>query len=405
MPPPLPPPPLRRLLPPLLASLPAAAVSPQPPAALLPLLSPILRQRVQLLSDATEDPWLPLLCYDPEKANKLSAVAQSEKFEPHPVSGEVEVDWDSEVETRFRRIDEETLQAYVSLREFELSVKLLWCTGDQEGSGDGWRIGEVLESSSQSGHVPQGWESIGEAEGRFKKTIQNDPKSQPSASPEHAIHNGDTGSAAADEEEDDDDAYWSQYDNTPALTPAIKRSPATDSMLNGSRTHNDEDAYYAQYASVQPAIDNHDPDEASPNGVVESTLDRSSLAHQNPENPSTHDDEISSSSHIWAADLLPTIQPPVYEDPEPDLRASESDTEVLQPRPTSSRSSSSSATVEKLEITAAAQVQSEIGVKQHISTSLKSLFRLARAAGIEREEFERLVRTEMDVLGFMEEDD
>src|SRR5271169_3321698 len=131
MPPPLPPPSPRHLLPSLLASLPAAAVSSQPPTALLPLLSPILRQRVQLLSAATEDPWLPLLCYDPEKASKLSAIAQSDIFEPHPVSGEVEVDWNSEVETRFRRVDEETFEAYVSLREFELSVKLLWCTGDQ----------------------------------------------------------------------------------------------------------------------------------------------------------------------------------------------------------------------------------------------------------------------------------
>src|SRR5271156_2420131 len=172
MPAPLPPPSPRHLLPPLLASLPAAAVSPQPPTALLPLLSPILRQRVQLLSASTKDPWLPLLCYDPEKANRLAQIAQSDKFEPHPVSGEVEVDWESDVDLRYRRVDEETLEAYVSLREFDLSVKLLWCTGDEEGGGDGWRIGEVgiLDSSSTSNSAQQGWESIGEAEGRFKET-------------------------------------------------------------------------------------------------------------------------------------------------------------------------------------------------------------------------------------------
>jgi hypothetical protein len=411
MPPPLPSPSPRHLLPPLLASLPAAAVSSQPPTVLLPLLSPILRQRVQLLSTATKDPWLPLLCYDPEKASKLSVIAQSEKFEPHPVSGEVEVDWDSEVEKQFRRIDEETLEAYVSLREFNLNVKLLWCTGDQEGGGDGWRIGEVsvLDSSAKSDPLSQGWESIGEAEGRFKETIQNNPKLRGSDTlrPDHATHatNGDSRSAEEPEEEEDDDAYWAQYDNTPARTPAIKRSPAPDTMQSGTRPHNDEDAYYAQYASVQPAMDNHDPDEASQNGAVETTLDRSSLTHQPHESSSAHDDEISSSSHIWAADILPPVHPIPYQDPEPDLRASESDTEVLQPRPTSSRSSSSSATVERLENRAAAQGQSEIGVKQHISTSLKSLFRLARAAGIERGEFERLVKTELEVLGLMEEDD
>jgi hypothetical protein len=217
--------------------------------------------------------------------------------------------------------------------------------------------------------------------------------------------NGDSRTAVSLDEEEDDDAYWAQYDNTPARTPAIKRSPAPDPMQNGSKSHNDEDAYYAQYASVQPAMDNHDPDEASQNGPVETSLGRSSLTHHPHESPSDHDDEVSSSSHIWAADLLPPVHPVPCEDPEPDLRASESDTQVLQPRPTSSRSSSSSATVEKLESTAAAQVQSEVGVRQHISTSLKSLFRLARAAGIEKGEFERLVRMELDVLGLMEEDD
>jgi hypothetical protein len=434
MPPPVPPPSPQYLLPPLLASLPAAAVSPQPPTALLPLLSPILRQRVQLLSAATKDPWLPLLSYDPEKAGKLSQIAQSDKFEPHPVSGEVEVDWGSEVETRYLRVDEETLEAYVSLREFELSVKLLWCTGDQEGGGDRWRIGEVsiLDSSSTSNSAQQGWESIGEAEGRFKETTRNDSKLRDSDNlkPDRSTHSNTHPTVALDE--DDDDAYWAQYDNTPSRTPAAKRSPAPESMRNGSssRAHDSEDAYYAQYASVQPAMDSHDPDEASQSDPTESTLNRSSLTHEPHDNPSHHDrnhdhdhqhhhvhahaddPELSSSSHIWASSLLPIpqpIEPPTYGAPVtptfPPSPLRESNAEVLQPRPTSSSSSSSSQTVEKLENAASPLRQSEIGVKQHISTSVKSLFRLARAAGMERGEFQRLVRTELDVLGLMEEDD
>jgi hypothetical protein len=382
-------------------------------------LSPILRQRVQLLSAATKDPWLLLLCYDPEKANKLSQIVRSDKFEPHPVSGEVEVDWDSEVETRYRRVDEETLEAYVALREFELGVKLLWCTGDQEGGGDGWRIGEV--STLDSTH--KGWESIGEAEGRFKETTQSNShlRDSDTLKPGHGT-NGNTQPtvAAEEEEEDDDDAYWAQYDNTPARTPAITHSPAPGSMQNSSSSAapSSEDAYYAQYASVQPAMDNHDPDEASQNGPTESTLNRSTLTYEPHDSPSPrdrdhqplhpHDPDLPSSSHIWASDLLPPPgDPPAYTDPEPDFRAADvdSDSEVLQPRPTSSSSSSSSRTVEKLENSAAALGQSEIGVKQHISTSVKSLFRLARAAGVERGEFERLVRTELDVLGLMEEED
>jgi hypothetical protein len=429
MPPPVPPPLPQYLLPPLLASLPAASVSPQPPTTLLSLLSPILRQRVQLLSAATKDPWLPLLSYDPEKARKLSQIAQSDKFEPHPVSGEVEVDWGSEVETRYLRVDEETLEAYVSLREFELSVKLLWCTGDQEGGSDRWRIGEVsiLDSSSTSNSAQQGWESIGEAEGRFKETTRNDSKLRDpdNLKPGHSTHSNTHPTVALDED-DDDAAYWAQYDNTPARTPATMRSPAPESVRNGSssRAHNSEDAYYAQYASVQPAMDSHDPDEASQSNPTESTLNRSSLTHESHDNPShhdlnhnhdhahAHDPELSSSSHIWASSLLPIpqpIEPQAYGAPvppaSPPFPLPESNAEVLQPRPTSSSSSSSSQTVEKLENAAASPRQSEIGVKQHISTSVKSLFRLARAAGMERGEFQRLVRTELDVLGLMEEDD
>lgn len=419
MPPPLPPPSPRLLLPPLLASLPAAAVSSQPPIALLPILSPILRQRVQLLSAATTEPWLPLLCYDPDRASVLSQIVRSDNFEPHPVSGEIEVDWGSEVETRYRRVDEETLEAYISLREFGLSVRLLWCVGDQDGGGDGWRIGEVssLNSPPTSDIAQKGWDSIVEAEDRYEEAATNDsrPRDFGRLKSSHDT-NGNTQPTVVAEEEDDDDAYWAQYDNTPARTPAVKRSPAPESMRNSStsRTLSSEDAYYAQYASVQPAMDNHDPEEASQNGPTESTLNRSTLTHEPHDSPLPHthlneEPELSSSSHIWASDLLtPPSENLVYTDveTEPGFHSVErdSDIEVLQPRPTSSNSSSSSRIVEKLENTATVLGHSEIGVKQHISTSVKSLFRLARAAGMERGEFERLVRTELDVLGLMEGD-
>jgi hypothetical protein len=61
-------------------------------------------------------------------------------------------------------------------------------------------------------------------------------------------------------------------------------------------------------------------------------------------------------------------------------------------------------TVAKLEESAEKRDQSEFGVKQHISRSIRSLFLLSRASGIDREEFERMVRTELDVLGMHEED-
>jgi hypothetical protein len=43
-------------------------------------------------------------------------------------------------------------------------------------------------------------------------------------------------------------------------------------------TDTDKDAYYAQYATVQPAMDNHDPDEAKANGEVESSLGNDEVA-------------------------------------------------------------------------------------------------------------------------------
>jgi hypothetical protein len=81
---------------------------------------------------------------------------------------------------------------------------------------------------------------------------------------------------------------------------------------------------------------------------------------------------------------------------------------LAHPRPGSSTGSSGSDTVEKLERRAAARdsrEQSETGIKQHIGTSIKSLYRLAKVAGIDRAEFERLVRTELDCLALMDEDD
>lgn len=341
---------LQDLLIPLLSSLPTAAISPSPPTVLLPSLSPILRQRVQILSAASSDPWLPLLCYDASKVSKLQELAQSDKLEPHPISNEVEIDWEHDVEVQYKRVDEETLNAIVGLREQELAVQCIWCTGDQEGGGDGWRIGEVklLEDNKADGATG----SIREAEEAFKaESTKKDG---------YLIIN--TSMRGAEVEEDDDDDYWAQYDNTPARTPALdQQAPPTGTP----GACGDEDSYYAQYASVQPAMDNHDPDEEVPENI------ESSLGSHFPETG--------------------------YE---PDAVA-----ELAHPRPGSS--SSGEDTVARLEREAAREVESreETAVKQHISTSIKSLYRLARVAGIDRAEFERLVQTEMHCLSMMDEDE
>lgn len=344
-------------------------------------------------------------------------MVRSDKFEPHPVSGEVEVDWDSEVVIRYRRLDEETLQALVSLQDFDLNVQLVWCTGDQEGGGDGWRIGEVsvLDTAADE---QWGVNNLGEAEATFKniKTKTAVPARSSEATKDHKS-NGSSNSWQLIEDEDenegeDDDAYWAQYDTTPARTPAVKRSPAPEAMQNigAGRTLSEEDAYYAQYSAVQPAMDNHDPDEAEQHGEIESTLGRDDIARELHEGLHSHP-EFAEAANAWnEGGGLGRPPPYEYDTPEIGHGRGEEDEEDLrdliqQPRPASSSGSSGEVTVAKLEKTAEKQGMSEIGIKQHVSTSIKSLYRLARAAGIERDEFERLVRTELDVLGLMEEDE
>lgn len=377
---------VEQLLAPLLASLPAASVSPQPPAALLPLLSPILRQRVQILSSTSDEPWLPLLCYDASNISKLEQVITNDRLEAHPVSGEVEIDWESEVEIQYRRLDEETLQALVVLRDLSLSVRLVWCVGDELGGGDGWRIGEV---GAYDGEHQEGWGKgdISSAETAFTSGI-----TKASTQINGNLLNVTNGAKSLEEEEDDDDDYWAQYDNTPSRTPAPKRSPVPQSMQDTPRSADDEDSYFAQYADVQPAMDSHDPDEAAQNGTVETSLGQ--------------DDQITSTlqQNLKNHTKTPETNPWGSESSSGIMNEGEY-VEVVQPRPGSRTSSSGSETVAKLEKRAEAREQSEVGIKQHISTSVKSLYRLAKVAGIERSEFDRLIRTELDCLSLMDEDD
>ncbi|ESZ93763.1 hypothetical protein SBOR_5861 [Sclerotinia borealis F-4128] len=377
---------IEQLLAPLLASLPAASVSPQPPTALLPLLSPILRQRVQILSSTSDEPWLGLLCYDASNISKLEKATRNGRLEAHPVSGEVEVDWESEVGIQYRRLDEETLQALALLKDLYLSVRLVWCVGDELGGGDGWRIGEVGVYDPEN-EVGWGKEDIGSAETAFTAGIL-----QASTQTNGGLLKVSSGAKDLEEEDDDDDDYWAQYDSTPARTPAPKHSPAPQSVQKDLRGADDEDSYYAQYADVQPALDNHDPDEAAQNGTVETSLGQddqiTSTLQQNLQNH-TQSREI----HPWGSDSSSGI-----------INGGEY-VEVVQPRPGSRTSSSGSETVAKLEKRAEAREQSEVGIKQHISTSVKSLYRLSKVAGIERAEFDRLIRTELDCLSLMDKDD
>jgi hypothetical protein len=50
-------------------------------------------------------------------------------------------------------------------------------------------------------------------------------------------------------------------------------------------------------------------------------------------------------------------------------------------------------------------LQAQRGIKMHISTDIKSLFRLAKSSGMDRAEFEEIIRRELDVLSLLEQDE
>ena len=379
---------------PVLPALPAAAASAEPAAGVLPLLSPVLRQRLQLFSASGSDPWLRWLCYDTAKAAKLSDAVRNPALEPHPVSGEVEIDWDCDAETRYRRADSETLQALVVLTALDIAFQMVYCVGDPEGGGDGWRIGEVTVADRPSPFsVFGGVSSIAEAERQFKEG-QADKKAPPKPNGATPTINNNPGANLSNNNDDDDesDGYWDRYDATPNRTPgqspAQKTSPAPRSSMNVGQSAYDDDDHYAQYDSVQPAMDNHDPDEEAQFEEVAPSLGLGRSA-QSQDAPAADEEGSSTMGGLGGINGLG----------DSDSRTAAG---LLHPRPDSA-SSNGSGTVARLEATADRQGQNEFGVKQHVSRSLRSLYLLSRASGIDREEFERLVRTELDILAVLED--
>lgn len=363
------PPDPRSLLPPLLACLPTAFVSPLPPPALLPLLSPILRQRVQILTSVSSSPsdsWLRLLCWNSENAEQLQELVDGTFFEPHPVSGEIEIPGETPVS--YKRVDEETLQSRILLPDYGLKVIYLWCPNDKDGGGPGWRVAELLPGCERGLVDDDGtWApSIGDANYQSKENIVED-------------------ALRAAEEEDDDDDYWARYDATPGRTPNVKTpAPNPHSSIQGQGPG--EDSYFSQYADVQPAMDNHDPSENQPE------CGTSSL----------NGDMLASLLQRQAND--DTAEPPRTNGfPTDHTIDTERAMSLNHPRPSSTPSSSSDAVV-KLEQEAESQSACEIGVKQHIGSNIKSLFRLAKCTGISRSEFQDLVKTELELLNVSDEE-
>ncbi|KAI9694583.1 MAG: hypothetical protein M1822_000199 [Bathelium mastoideum] len=387
----------RQLLPPLLACLPTAFIAQRPPPDFLPLLSPILRQRVQLLagdSSTSSGSWLPLLCWDAQHASRLPAIVENMQLEPHPVSGEIEL---GDVgPATYRRSDAETLHARLELKEYGLAPIYLWCMGDESAGGHAWRLAElrILENGVQE--IGRTWlSSITEADEAskdvdFREAIHDRGSRLNNSSTVSSSQSHDNGL-----DDDDDDGYWDSYDQTPGRTPA-KRSPALVSMAatTDRKRSTSEVDYYARYENeVQPALDAEDPSEQT-NGIHDSTLAGNELTQHLGQKHESGPPIADSLGSGFGSSLLPTL-------PGQESHNMHNE-EYSHPRPVSA---SSAEHVERLELSVSDHSQAEVGIRQHIGAELKNLYRLARSAGIDRSEFDHIIQRELQSLSMFDMDE
>jgi hypothetical protein len=327
-----------RLLPPLLACLPTSFASPRPPPALLPLVSPVLRQRLQFLSTpstTTSDTWLRLLCWSKEKAAALQEIVADGAYEPHPSSGEIEVG--AIKPNYYQRTDQDTLHARIELLEWRLTALYQWC--DEGEAGRGWKLAELLPSDDNSQKFP-GWsESIAEADqvSRDRQILAASRQAE---------------DADLVTRDPADEAYWAQYDSSSEQSPLQARFPATGGGgCTGERSEPSEADYYALYADVQPALDNKVP-------------------HTVPDDTNTS----SVDGELLANTLTKYIS-----------RAG-----VVNSDPTKSQTPSL-----KTEERAATQPAFEAGIQQHVITTIENLYRLADDTGIKQEVVTRIIRAQL----------
>ncbi|KAI4126873.1 MAG: hypothetical protein LQ338_003517 [Usnochroma carphineum] len=384
----IPPPAIQDLLPPLLACLPTAFGSTRPIPALLPLLSPILRQRVQLLSDSTSSPsdsWLTKLSWDRTKAEKLPAIVDKEAFEPHPVSCEIEFQ-DAHI-FGYRRLDEETLHSRIDIRDLGLTVIYLWCIGDEAGGGDGWSVAEVLPLDEREETSTSWSKSTADAEEAHRQCKASAPNPRQTESGITSTQTNGVPAVAAVDGKDDDDDYWARYDNAPSTTPGPQPSqgapPNARTTRHGRTTSEAE--YFSRYAEVQPDMDNDDPS-TDRNAIGESSLNGNVIASTSHPDPA-HSIPVASYMDSKTKDQAPIFAQPATEHPRPQTAASDG---------------GSSAVVDKLEDSASMLSQTELAVRQHVASTMKSLYRLARSTGMEMAEVEGLIKTEVEMLRFEE---
>lgn len=339
-------------------------------------------------SSSTES-WLPLLCWNSGQAERLADIVEGSAFEIHPASGDIDLGDVKAVQ--YKRFDEETLRANLRLPDLGLSVTYLWSPALQEGEESGWLVSEVSPMQEQ-GHSLGEWSSSVIKANEMAEKVRADSLQNRAGQWLHAGStqgNKDNGQGTTpdnvDENEDEDEeSYWAQYGATPGSLPGQKHSPSAIEGLerrDHQRTTSDAQ-YYARYAHVQPQMENNDPSQDYKT-LGDFTLNGNTL-YSPPDQ---------------TMNVVEARQPPQLSS------STEADTNCEFKHRRFSSPSSRSTAVSRLEDSALAQSASEVAIRQHVGMTIKSLFRLTRGAGLDREEFTDLVRRELDVLSLIAEDD
>ena len=274
-----------------------------------------------------------------------------------------------------RRTDQETLKAAVELCDWGLEVVYVWCINDPDGEDDGWRVLDLHPATATAtdadGEDGEWYPTIAEAEEAFASKAGG----------------GRTFAAPAGEElNDDNDDYWNMYDHASDSEASAAAAAAAAERAEGQDSS--EDAYFSRYDAVVPALDC-----GAASSPVSETCRRYSLG------TATTAEGTSTPPTTVAA-----VSPPAttLRCPAAATAATTATTATTDNPNTTTTTTTAAPGYSPPQMDAS---QTEVAVKQHMSMSIKSLYRLAKAAGISRDEFESIVHTELSVLSMMDEDD
>ncbi|KAF3911062.1 hypothetical protein AA313_de0204268 [Arthrobotrys entomopaga] len=401
----IPPPTLTGLLPPFLSHIPASFASPHPPPSLPPLLTPLLRSRLTHLS-TTSSNWVTLLTWssNPSDGENLHSHLSTQDYyflhqPPSPATYTLR---------GFRRLDAETLQCLILIQELEIVILYQFVADDivdEEGSrGDGWKVHDVRISDDEECFTSSGISAfvggIEEAEESYRSRSFSSRYDYDST----AV----AGGRKEEEVDDDEDDYWGRYDDEDTESSAgdqyeqppqqneqqqhrgsfshMHQSPVqlAASMLARRVLHpeeqeedKEEEEYYARYANVEAVLD-------KPAGEID-RRDSISTTHTNhsigQERVLGDLNTPSTIITIPSAKISPTV---VNNTAAKNVRLGEK-------------------VVGELESAAQVHTQNEVAIQQHVSTTVKSLYRLWKAGGMEAEEFGRFLEREVEVLKVVEE--